>query len=160
MSLPLNFRVVDAELGVYRSGQPLPGDWDAVAALPVDQVLKLNTEMPGTDAEWAVRPGKSLFFVPMPWWQQVVTQPDYQEVVDAVGFIEASPTLVHCTHGVDRTGLVVALWRVGYQGWTPARAEAEWKSFGGDELVLPGLQKAFADLAPYFQNRHANYGRR
>jgi protein tyrosine/serine phosphatase len=28
------------------------------------------------------------------------------------------PTLLHCQHGADRTGMIVALYRVLYQGWS------------------------------------------
>lgn len=33
--------------------------------------------------------------------------------------------LVHCYHGADRTGIVVAMYRVIYQGWSIADAKAE-----------------------------------
>jgi len=37
---------------------------------------------------------------------------------------------IHCAHGVDRTGLVVALYRVLYQGWDADVAYAEWRLSG------------------------------
>jgi protein tyrosine/serine phosphatase len=45
-------------------------------------------------------------------------------------------TLIHCVHGNDRTGLLVALWRLS-QGWSKADAQAEmWANgFSGE----PGL---------------------
>ncbi|MDR1518406.1 MAG: dual specificity protein phosphatase family protein [Dysgonamonadaceae bacterium] len=33
--------------------------------------------------------------------------------------------LVHCKHGADRTGIVVAMYRVVYQEWTPEQAKDE-----------------------------------
>jgi tyrosine-protein phosphatase SIW14 len=38
---------------------------------------------------------------------------------------EAWPLLVHCKQGVDRTGLVVALYRVKVQGWSKEKADEE-----------------------------------
>lgn len=38
--------------------------------------------------------------------------------------------LVHCLKGVDRTGYVVAAYRVLVQGWTIDAACAEWKEKG------------------------------
>ena len=35
------------------------------------------------------------------------------------------PIYVHCTHGKDRTGLLVGLFRVRHQGWTSGSAYAE-----------------------------------
>ncbi len=36
------------------------------------------------------------------------------------------PVYVHCEHGADRTGLLIALHRVLHLGWTPEEANAEW----------------------------------
>ncbi len=43
---------------------------------------------------------------------------------------EAHPIYVHCEHGKDRTGLVLALYRVRHDGWSPARAAAEMADLG------------------------------
>jgi len=32
------------------------------------------------------------------------------------------PVLLHCQHGADRTGLITALYRIVYQGWSKSRA--------------------------------------
>lgn len=37
---------------------------------------------------------------------------------------------IHCLSGVDRTGFVVAVYRMRVQGWTYEQALAEWKSMG------------------------------
>lgn len=42
----------------------------------------------------------------------------------------AGTLFIHCAHGCDRTGLVVALYRVIYQGWTVDAAYAEWRRLG------------------------------
>ena len=40
------------------------------------------------------------------------------------------PVFIHCEHGIDRTGLLVALYRVLYQGWTRADAHDEMVEMG------------------------------
>ena len=40
------------------------------------------------------------------------------------------PVYVHCEHGRDRTGLIIALYRVKYEGWSIADAHAEWAALG------------------------------
>ncbi len=40
------------------------------------------------------------------------------------------PILVHCHHGKDRTGMVIAAYRMKYQGWSYDEAVKEMKSYG------------------------------
>jgi len=40
------------------------------------------------------------------------------------------PIYVHCAHGADRTGLIIALYRVFVQGWAPQKAHDEMKAMG------------------------------
>jgi protein tyrosine/serine phosphatase len=44
------------------------------------------------------------------------------------------PVLVHCAHGKDRTGVVVAVYRMKIEGWSEAQAEAEMEAFGFHEV--------------------------
>ena len=55
------------------------------------------------------------------------------------------PIFVFCRLGKDRTGMMIALYRVLYQQWSGCRAYKEWKSFGF---------KAWNDgLKDYFEKR-------
>lgn len=138
-----NFRVVD-ERPVYRGGQPsTPESWHYLKEIGVKQVLKLNMESEGPDLP-AQQLGMVLFACPFTVTEQVITEPDLQSVRDAYGFIGPN-TFVHCTHGCDRTGLVIACYRVFVCGWPKAKAKAEMFLLGFDPLLF-GLDKAWADL--------------
>lgn len=52
----------------------------------------------------------------------------YSEVVEALKIIRDAekPILVHCVHGSDRTGCVVAAYRMVYDGWSKKEAIAEF----------------------------------
>ncbi len=57
------------------------------------------------------------------------------------------PVLVHCWHGSDRTGALVATWRMVVQGWTKEQAV--------DELVSGGYgfhAKTFPDIVPLLRS--------
>ena len=49
------------------------------------------------------------------------------------------PVLVHCEHGSDRTGTMVAIYRIAFEGWTKAQAT--------DEMINGGF-----GIHPMWQN--------
>ncbi len=69
-----------------------------------------------------------------PWGDQ-----DYESVQKALEIFKQAtpqaPVYLHCQRGIDRTGLIVALYRVQVQGWTPAEAYAEWDQVGRSRVA-------------------------
>ena len=47
------------------------------------------------------------------------------------------PVLIHCRAGLHRTGVLAALYRQEYEGWTSAEALRELKNHGFGEFVAP-----------------------
>lgn len=68
-------------------------------------------------------------------------EPD--KVAKALQIIAAAPKpiLIHCWHGADRTGLMVAAYRITSQGWDPAAATDELQNggFGYHARMFPGI---------------------
>lgn len=60
----------------------------------------------------------------------------------------AKPVLVHCWHGSDRTGFVVAGYRLVFQGWSKADAIDELRrgGFGYHERTYPNVKKTIEAL--------------
>jgi protein tyrosine/serine phosphatase len=56
--------------------------------------------------------------------------PEVDEALADLNDPSLQPIYVHCRLGKDRTGLIVALYRVLYQRWSACTAWNEWKSFG------------------------------
>ena len=50
-----------------------------------------------------------------------------EDIISALRIIHDAPKpiLVHCRHGADRTGLIMAMYRVVFQGWTKEQAKKE-----------------------------------
>ena len=60
--------------------------------------------------------------------------------------LETGPVLVHCHHGADRTGLIIALYRLLSQGWSREAAI--------DELIHGGygFHPIWANIPRYLQS--------
>jgi protein tyrosine/serine phosphatase len=52
------------------------------------------------------------------------------EILAIMGNPAMRPVFVHCEHGVDRTGLIIALYEVKYLGMSPDDAYNEWRASG------------------------------
>lgn len=113
---------------IYRSEQPSAADFSAlVAQLGLRSVVKLNSAIEGRDQ---VPGGVERFEHPI----LPAGPADHEDLAAALWDLEQAPkpALIHCTHGVDRTGLLVALYRVKVQHVLPSQAWAEWLAFGRD----------------------------
>ena len=91
--------------GVYRGAQPTDAELaNLVSRYGVKSVVKLNH---GSDATVA-----GLKLVEEPLWAFIT--PDHDTVSRILDAIDAAPkpVFIHCTHGEDRTGLIVALYKM------------------------------------------------
>ena len=125
------------EAGIYRSPRPSQADLAALKAAGVKYVLDLEDDQAAVATEKGWAASLKLNFVSEPmsgFW----TPNDAQ-----VNRIEAwladpkhRPVLIHCLHGEDRTGLIVGLYRVEHEGWTPAKAYQEMLANNFHQLLV------------------------
>lgn len=130
--LPNLFRV---NAVLYRSAQPsregftLLGQHASLANgdPPIRTVLSLrayNDDAPHVPLSAGLR----LEHVSFKTWH-----PENEDVVDFLRIVttpEFQPVLVHCRHGSDRTGMMVAIYRIVVEGWTKAQATDEMVNGG------------------------------
>ncbi len=57
---------------------------------------------------------------------------DILTVIDQARFwlFKGHSVLIHCLHGQDRTGIVIAAYRIKYQGWSVEDAVKEMNAYG------------------------------
>ena len=156
-----NFAVVNGETKVYRGGEPTTGEaWAYLKSLGVRTVVKLNEESESKDAGAEVI-GLRVVRLPISTVEQTIGSPKLDTIRSAVDEMSRGAVFVHCgsdsrsnphsfaakTHsqgGQDRTGLVVATYRVWVQRWTKEDAHTEMISFGFHPM-LPGLANFWRD---------------
>lgn len=114
-----NLHQVSATL--YRGAQPTAEGFASLQAMGVRTVVNLRAFhtnrklMAGTSLEY-----RHIYFQS---WHACTKE--VAEFLRLAGDSAAGPIFVHCKHGADRTGMMVAMYRIVIQGWSKQEAIAE-----------------------------------
>ena len=76
--------------------------------------------------------------------------PDEQEITSFLELLDdasSHPVFVHCLHGVDRTGFMIAVFRIRRMNWTFEEAYSEMRELGFHTFRLPHFKWALAKYA-------------
>lgn len=144
-----NFYKVSERL--YRGGQPKTGGVKKLAEMGIKTIINLRGTDETTRAEEAEAKaaGLSYFNIPMPGLSRP-THEQISRVMEIVGDQESGPVFIHCKRGSDRTGTVVALYRISREGWTANQALIEAKRFGLSWMEF-GMKDYVSD---FYRNRN------
>jgi tyrosine-protein phosphatase SIW14 len=138
-----NFYQVDDH--VYRGGQPSEDGFRYLAQAGVKTVLDLREAGSRSAAEEKAVTALGMKYVNIP--MSGLIPPTNAEVTRALGLLEdntTGPVFVHCQRGADRTGAVIAAYRIDHDHWENARA----------------LEEAMADGMSFFQFPRQSYIRK
>lgn len=123
-----NFYKVSETL--FRSEQPTEDGMKNIEAFGIGTVISLRSRQ--KDVELAKNTELNLIHVSMRAWN-----PKYEDAVKVMYFLNPNnpetnkkPILIHCYHGADRTGMMVALYRMVYQNWEREEALDEMLNGG------------------------------
>ena len=148
-----NFQIVIAD-GVYRSGQPKgEADWNYLKNIGITTVVKLNKFSSDADEaeEFLMAKERNIKVIPIymppddfphnlnPW-----ASPDLKDLLQATEVLENrgnGKVLVHCSHGKDRTGLVVAVYSVRNKNYCKDAAYEQMKHYGANSFLF-GIKPA------------------
>lgn len=109
---------------LYRSRQPAGGDYQTLQRYGIARVVNLRAmeEDPETRQEQRrILAEMNIDHVEIPIARKVPTEEHVRSFFQAVD-TAPGPVLVHCQHGEDRSGILVAAWRVARQGWSIEKA--------------------------------------
>src|ERR1700674_3423165 len=137
---------------LFRGAQPKEHGFEALAMMGVQIVVDLRGDR-DKEREEVTRLGMQ--YVSMSWQ---CSFPKDRIFADFLTLIRANPgkkIFVHCRVGDDRTGMMVAAYRMAEEGWSAERAKKEMVTFGFSlvhrHLICPRL----ADYEEEFPKRFA-----
>lgn len=131
-----NFHQVDQH--VYRGGQPSNEGFAYLAKIGVKTVIDLREPGERSRSEEKAVTAAGMKYVNIP--MTGLTPPTDSEITKILGILEdetASPAFVHCMRGADRTGAVIAAYRIDHDGWDNGRALSEAKDLGMSFFQFP-----------------------
>jgi len=126
-------RIIKVSEGIYRG--PRLADLNELESLKIHTILNLedNSEAIQKESKAAEQLGMVMINIPM----SEISRPKPADLLRAVKIIEdqsSRPVYVHCLHGRDRTGFVIAADKIMYQGWSVEKAYQEALDKGHNRL--------------------------
>ncbi len=116
---------------LYRGGMPTDSGLALLQQAGITTIVSLANENKYLAAErdTAHRLGLKFVHIPLSLWRKP-SQNDIDGFLQTVTTKNGEPTFLHCVHGTDRTGTMVAIYRIRYNGWSAEQAYEEMKDTG------------------------------
>src|SRR6266481_9808080 len=148
---------------LFRGAQPSAQGLAELKKLGITTIVDLRGNSGPVAWERAQAESLGMRFIDLPvlGW----SAPDNAKVAKFLKLVQQDPTqkiFIHCYYGEDRTGVMVATYRIAQQNWTSDQAAAEMNSFGFHYHLYPAMKsyvRAFpAKFAadPVFAPLHAS----
>ena len=116
---------------LYRGGQPRKGGLEKLKGRGVKTIINLRN-----DDSLAKAYGKEVeslglryFNVPFDNFGRP-SDASVERVLSLINSPENQPVFVNCKRGSDRTGTIIAIYRILHDGWSSERAKEEAREFG------------------------------
>jgi tyrosine-protein phosphatase SIW14 len=149
-----NFGEVNSTL--YRGAQPTPEGFENLARFGISIVVDVRGGTHKSERKLVTKLG--MRYVSIGWH---CFHPQDEKFARFLTLLRENPgkrVFVHCRTGDDRSGMMVAAYRMAEQGWTPQEAMKEMEAYGfssSHHLICPGLASYEAKFPRRFQTSPA-----
>src|SRR6185369_3871498 len=131
-----NFHVVNEN--VLRGGQPTDTGFKNLADLGVKTIVDLQEEGDRAKGEKRLVKALGMKYVNIPMKGMTTpTEKQISHALKALNDTSDGPVFVHCKRGADRTGVVIACYRVQHDNWDNQKALSEARNYGMSWYQFP-----------------------
>jgi tyrosine-protein phosphatase SIW14 len=123
---------------LYRGGQPSAVGFETLAHMGTGIIV--DTGRSKRDKALVRKLGMT--YISLPWYCPFPKNKVFERFIEITRENPGKKVFVHCRLGDDRTGMMIAAYRMGQQGWTAKEAMEEMHEFGYrgiHHLMCPGL---------------------
>jgi tyrosine-protein phosphatase SIW14 len=131
---------------LFRGAQPSREGFNALAAMGVDIVV--DGRLSGQDSERKVVTALGMRYVSIPWHCLFPKDKTFAKFLVLLRDNPNKKVFVHCRYGDDRTGMMVAAYRMAVENWGAEEAWQEMQQFGYNHTVcfpLHPYEKGFPE---------------
>jgi protein tyrosine phosphatase (PTP) superfamily phosphohydrolase (DUF442 family) len=125
---------------LYRGGQPSKRGFSILAKMGINIVVDLRGSR---DSERKIVTNLGMQYMPLPWHCWFPRDETFAQFLTLLRKNPGKKIFVHCRLGDDRTGMMIATYRMAEEGWSAEKAEKEMETFGFSfahrRLICPGL---------------------
>lgn len=124
-----NFHRINENL--YRGGQPTAEGIKQLADLGIKTIINFRDARENVlrEKEHAQNHGLRFINLHLSNWFASKDE-EIHAIIEVIKNPEHYPVFIHCKRGADRTGTVVAVYRMLHEGWTDKEANREAKQHG------------------------------
>jgi len=131
---------------IFRGAQPDALGVKRLGTLGVKTIINLRMNDDGWKDEASIAQACGILYTNIPF--HGFGRPSDSQVNQVLQLIESlpGPVFIHCQHGCDRTGTVIACYRIRHDRWSEAKALKEAGRFGLSWFER-GMRKYVLDFA-------------
>jgi protein tyrosine/serine phosphatase len=138
---------------LFRGAQPSAAGFSALHDMGVSIIVDFRNENDEIASEQRQVEAAGMKFVSIPW--KGSDEPSNSQVAQFLDLVRANPDVkifVHCKAGADRTGVMVAAYRIAIEHKPLSDAVAEMHQYHYHAFALPHLERYVKTLPVLLQN--------